>query len=306
MSVSSSLRTTAPVLGDVLETTDHGPVRYDETDFSALSMAELVDYFTVNGYVVLPKLLERDDIEQVLAELETLPMTMATTGSQIRFSKTHPPQFHSQTFARIGVKPRLVEFLEATLGPDIVFMLGHYLSAGGGAELSPGLALHSDYQPYGSEAKGWEESSPATLRVLIRVTKPESDDELSPRTGITFLPRSHISLHTYADPYSRYDNHPDMVTVPADVGDATIFNVKVFHGGHPPHPRGADTVPLNTLEYAYRPGWAKCAGPVHEWTEEQLATLPDEVRHLFRPRNSGPLEQIEGRIDALGTGRLLH
>ncbi len=291
-----------PVAGDVEGTTAHGPVRYDRTDFASMSLAQLIDFFMVNGYVVMPKLIDEADIATVLDELETLPMTMATTGSRIRFSKTHPPQFHSPTFIQLGFKPRLKEFLEATLGPDIVFMLGHYLSAGGGGDFGPGLALHSDYQPYGSEAKGWDESSPATIRVLVRVTRPEEMEEPS---GITFLPRSHLMLHTHADPYVKYDNHPDMLTVPADVGDATIFNVKVFHGGHPPVPRGEDSTPLNTLEWAYRPGWATCAGPVTEWTEEQLATLPDDVRPYFRPRNAGALERPEQRVDALATNRVM-
>lgn len=288
--------------------TAHGPVVYDTTDFASMSLDELLVFFEVRGYVVLRGLLDDETMRTVAAELEDLPMTMATTGSRIRFSKTHPPQFHSKTFAELIAHPRLVEFLEAVMGPDIVFMLGHYLSSGGGGDVGPGLALHSDYQPFGSEEKGFDESSPATLRVLVNITGgPDPSTELHERPpgGITFVPRSHISMHTFADPYVKYDNHPDMVTVPASRGDAVVFNVKTFHGGHPGVPRPLDAEPSNTLEFAYRPGWAKCVQDVLDWTPEQLATVPEAAKRFFRGRNAGPLDRPAGRVDALASDRVM-
>ena len=87
----------------------------------------------------------------------------------------------------------------------------------------------------GPAAKGWNESSPATLRVLIYL------DDLTPeRAPFTILPRSHLSMHQQSNPYRRFDNHPDMKTVCVDAGGAIIFNVKAFHGTHP------NTVRLHT------------------------------------------------------------
>ena len=161
-------------------------------------------------------------------------------------------------------------------------MLGHYITSGPGV---PGLALHSDYQPFGSEPKGWEESSPATLRVLIYL-----DDLTLDKAPFTIVPRSHLSVHEVANPYVRYDHHPDMKTITLNAGDAIVFNVKAFHGTHP-H-LGNQT--RGMLEFAYRPAWARCAGPVKEWDDADVANAPAAAKPLLKPRNSGTAEAMLG------------
>ena len=166
-------------------------------------------------------------------------------------------------------------------------MLGMYVRSGPGV---PGLALHSDYQPYGSEPKGWNESSPSTLRVLIY-----TEDLTLDQAPFTIVPGSHLSLHQDSNPYIRYDNHPDMVTLSPKKGDALIFNVKAFHGTHPhlgPKGRGM-------FEYAYRPAWAKCVGEVEEWDADKVAAAPDIAKPYLKPRNSGdPVAALGTSLDA--------
>jgi ectoine hydroxylase-related dioxygenase (phytanoyl-CoA dioxygenase family) len=261
--------------------TARGPVRLVETDWQALSLAQQDEHLALEGYVVVPGLIDQAEIDTVRAELADLPMNTAPYSEHQKFAKT-PPQWHSPAFAAMIGNPRLVPLLEKALGQDIVFMLGHYVTSGPGV---PGLALHSDYQPFGSKPKGWEESSPATLRVLIYL-----DDLTLDRAPFTIVPRSHLSIHDAANPYLRYDNHPDMVTLTLKAGDAIVFNVKSFHGTHP----HVGEQPRGMLEFASRPGTARCAGPVKEWDEADVAAAPDIAKRFLQPRNGGSAEAMLG------------
>ncbi|WP_230293621.1 phytanoyl-CoA dioxygenase family protein [Croceicoccus sp. Ery5] len=265
----------------MIEETSRGPVSLVDTDWSTLDLEAQDLHLALEGYVVVPGLLNGQQIEQIRGELADLPMNTAPYSEHQKFAKT-PPQWHSAEFARQIGNPRLVPLLQRALGDDIVFMLGHYITSGPGV---PGLALHSDYQPYGSKPKGWEESSPATLRVLIYM-----DDLTLDRAPFTIVPRSHISVHGAANPYVRYDHHADMKTITLKAGDAIVFNVKAFHGTHP----HLGNEPRGMLEYAYRAGWARCAGPVNEWDEADVANAPAEAKPFLKPRNGGDAEAMLG------------
>lgn len=264
----------------ITETT-RGIVRVADVDWSRLSLDEQDARLASDGYVVVPGVLDARRIETIRTELADLPMNVAPYSEEQKFAKT-PPQWHSSSFAELIGDPALVPLLRKSLGEDIVFMLGHYITSGPGV---PGLALHSDYQPYGSEPKGWEESSPATLRVLIYL-----DDLTLDKAPFTILPGSHISVHSVANPYMRYDHHPDMVTITLKAGDAIVFNVKAFHGTHPHLGKQG----RGMLELAYRPAWARCAGPVKEWDPADVAAAPDIAKPFLKPRNSGAAEEALG------------
>lgn len=266
-----------------IERTARGLMRVVTTDWSALSADDRLHMLDVEGYTVMPGLLDQATIDKVKAELADLPMNTAPYSPEQTFAAT-PPQWHSRTFAELIGHPPLIAFLKKALGDDIVFMLGHFIRSGAGV---PGLTLHSDYQPYGSKAKGWNESSPATLRVLVYL-----DDLTVERAPFTIVPGSHLTLHTIGDPYLRFDNHPDMVTVCLKAGDAIVFNVKAFHGTHP----NLSDFRRAMLEYAYRPGWAKCAGPVEEWSEADVAAAPAAAKPFLRPRNAGAANPPTGPV----------
>ena len=261
--------------------TARGVVKLDRTDWSALSDAERLHGLHVNGYTVLPALLDRNRMDRIEAELADLKMNTAPYSDEQKFAAS-PPQWHSRSFAEVIGEPRLTDFIKKVLGEDIVFMLGHYIRSGPGV---PGLALHSDYQPYGSEQKGWNESSPSTIRILIYLNDLSLD-----KAPFTIVPGSHLSLHECGNPYIRYDHHGDMMTLTLNAGDALVFNVKAFHGTHPhlgDEGRGM-------LEYAYRPAWAKCAGPVEEWNEKNVAAAPEIAKPYLKPRNSGDPQSALG------------
>lgn len=266
-----------------MDATARGVVRVVETNWDSFDRAAQVAHLATEGYVVMPGLIDQATIDRIRAELVDLPMNVAPYSPEQKFAKT-PPQWHSRAFAELIGHPPLIALLQAALGDEIVFMLGHYITSGPGV---PGLSLHSDYQPFGSPAKGWEESSPATLRVLIYM-----DDLTLDRAPFTIVPRSHAAVHQVANPYLRYDHHPDMMTLTLKAGDAIMFNVKAFHGTHP-H-LGSDG--RGMLELAYRPAWARCAGPVKEWMAEDLATAPDSAKPYLLPRNGGIAEQALGTV----------
>lgn len=264
-----------------MEETARGIVKVDQTNWSALNETERDAHLATEGYVILPGLLDTGTIERIRDELADLPMNTAPYSKEQKFA-AEPPQWHSRSFAKLIGHPPLITQLRRALGEEIVFMLGHYITSGPGV---PGLALHSDYQPFGSPQKGWEESSPATLRLLIYM-----DDLTLDKAPFTIVPRSHASLHQVANPYMRYDHHPDMVTITLKAGDAILFNVKAFHGTHP----HLGNQSRGMLELAYRPAWARCAGPVKEWDAEVIAAAPDIAKPYLLPRNSGEAETALG------------
>lgn len=270
-------------MSDVIERTKRGAVRVATTDWASLSERESLANLNVQGFTVLPGLLDAATIDKVRGELADLKMNVAPYSEEQKFAAA-PPQWHSRTFAELIGQPRMTDFLKKALGDDIVFMLGHYVTSGPGV---PGLTLHSDYQPYGSPQKGWEESSPATLRVLIYL-----DDLTVDRAPFTIVPGSHLSLHQVANPYMRYDDHPQMVTVTLKAGDAIVFNVRAFHGTHP----HTGHVGRGMLEFAYRPAWARCAGPVAEWDADAVAAAPEAAKPYLKSRNGGEAESVLGTV----------
>lgn len=260
--------------------TERGPVRIVETDFAAMTDEERLRHLELEGFVVLPHLIDAETIARVKSELEDIPLGFAPYSPEQAFAAT-PPQWHSRTFAELIGHPPLVSLLHLALGESPVFMLGQYVRSGPGV---PGLALHSDYQPFGSKAKGYEESSPATVRVLVYL-----DDLTVERAAFTFLPRSHLSLHEQSNTYLRYERHPGMVTVCVEAGGAIAFNVRCFHGTHP----NTSDFRRSMLEYAYRPRWARCAGEVPEWDPALVAAAPPQARPFLASRNVGPAHDFE-------------
>ena len=257
-----------------VQQTIRGVVRVVETDWSRLTETQSLARLNVQGFTVLPRLLDDAAIAKVRGELADLKMNVAPYSPEQKFAAS-PPQWHSRAFAEMIGHKRMTDFLKKALGDDIVFMLGHYVTSGPGV---PGLSLHSDYQPYGSPQKGWNESSPATLRVLIYL-----DDLTVDRAPFTIVPGSHLSIHEAANPYIRYDEHPDMVTLSLKAGDAIVFNVRAFHGTHP----HTGQIGRGMLEFAYRPTWAHCAGEVEEWDPKDVAGAPGAAKPYLKPRNGG-------------------
>jgi ectoine hydroxylase-related dioxygenase (phytanoyl-CoA dioxygenase family) len=154
----------------------------------------------------------------------------------------------------------------------------------------PGISLHTDGQPYGSQLFGYEGSCPFMVRVLYYL------DDLTPDVApFRVVPRSHLSFHADSNPYNRYAAHPEEVMVTAKAGSAVLINHKVFHGNFPNRGDRAREM----LAIAYRPAWA---GPVvtqiEPWRPEDVAALPETVRPFFIDRNTRRWEFAGGNKPA--------
>lgn len=262
--------------------------RVDDRDWTSLTLGEQIQQIEVEGYLLMPRLLSPQQVRRLkseTAQLETFPMPYSVHQrdrvlhpgpNPYPDSSWEPYRFGEQGGAitdLIAHQP-MVGFLEKLFGDDIVFMTYLYARSEPG---HPGISLHTDGQPYGSDIFGYECSCPVMVKVLYYL------DELSPEVSpFCILPRSHLSLHHEASPYSRYKDHPDLVMVTAPVGSALILHTRVFHGNYP----NVGDRSREMLQLGYRPIWA---GPAQEkvpaWDPEELELLPDSVRRLFLDRN---------------------
>jgi hypothetical protein len=103
-------------MSEVMERTKRGPVRLAQTDWPSLTLVQSLAHLNVQGYTVLPALLDAATIDAVKAELADLKMNVAPYSPEQKFAAA-PPQWHSRTFAEIIGLPRLVAFLKAAAAP---------------------------------------------------------------------------------------------------------------------------------------------------------------------------------------------
>ena len=107
------------------------------------------------------------------------------------------------------------------------------------------------------------------------------DDLTKDVSPFRVVPRSHLCMHADANPYRRFESHPEEVMVTLNAGSAVLINHRVFHGNYP----NTGDRARELLAIAYRPGWAGPAEEVDEWPEEQLQAIPDEIRPYLSSRN---------------------
>jgi hypothetical protein len=253
-------------------TTTHPP-RVDDRDWSALTPGERIKQLEVEGYLVLPDLLTPELITQLKQEIDdTVTFRPADYSPHQKGSMNEP--FEGPAMIRLLAHSPTITFLKELFGPDIVLMhMGVARSEPG----HPGISLHSDGQPWGTKIFGHEQSCPRLVRVLYYL------DELTPEVSpFKVVPRSHLSFHNEANPYLRYENHPEQVMVPCTAGSAVLINQNVFHGNYP----NVGTYAREMLGIAYRPSWAGPDREVDAWDEDKLAQVSPAVRKLMADRNT--------------------
>ncbi|MBV7338238.1 phytanoyl-CoA dioxygenase family protein [Chloroflexi bacterium TSY] len=251
---------------------DH-QLQIDRRDWSKLSLGDRIRQIEVEGYLVLPDLLTPEQIERLKAE--TAKLNTFAVDYSVHQQVSPNVQFAGGAITELIANPPTIAFLQTLFGDEIIFMSYAYARSEPG---HPGISLHTDGQPYGSQIFGYEGSCPFMVRVLYYL------DDLTPEVSpFRVVPRSHLSMHTDANPYKRYSSHPEEVMVTAKAGSAVLINHKVFHGNFP----NVGNQAREMLAIAYRPVWA---GPtvqeVPQWEEDDLAGLPDQVRAFFGDRNT--------------------
>ena len=248
-------------------------INVDQTDFRSMTRPEQIRYFEVEGYVVFPEILDAETIEKLSAEMADAEMT-PKSYSQYQTTSAVEPQWHSRTVGELVGYPPMIEFLTELMGPDIIFTRGLFQRTHPG---SPGISMHTDGQPHGSNLFGFEGSSPRLLRVLYYL------DDLKPeRSPFRLIPRSHLSFHAAASPYVRYKHHPGEITLCVPAGSAVVIPALLFHGSHP----NQDSQPRELIQLGYRPAWAGPIQPVDEWEDGLVESAPEIAKPFLQSLNT--------------------
>ncbi|MEM7116275.1 MAG: phytanoyl-CoA dioxygenase family protein [Chloroflexota bacterium] len=247
-------------------------VKIDDRDWSKLSLGEQIRNLELDGYVVLPDVLQGEHLAMLQKETAVLPTIAASYSVHQRVRSNM--QYHGGIITELIDHAPVINFLQTLLNDDIIFMTYAYAISEPG---HPGISLHTDGQPYGSQIFGYEGSCPIIIRVLYYL------DDLTPEVSpFRVIPRSHLSLNADANPYKRYERHPEEVMVTAKAGSALLLNHRVFHGNFP----NVGSYARRMLAIAYRPAWAGPTVPkIDQWDEAELAQLPANVRRYFQDRN---------------------
>ncbi len=236
-----------------------------------LKLGQQIQSLEVEGYLVLPDLLDEDQIGRLKAETAQLK----TTAVDYSIHQRGCPgvQFTGGAITDLIAHRPTINFLGTLFGNDVVMMGYDYARSEPG---HPGISLHADGQPYGSAIFGMQGSVPWMVRVLYYL------DDLTPEVSpFRVVPRSHLSMHDDANPYLRYKSHPEEVMVTLKAGSAVLINHRVFHGNYP----NTGDWSRDMLAIAYRPAWAGPQSDVEAWDPEQLARLPEEVQRLMTNPN---------------------
>jgi len=246
--------------------------KIDERDWSTLSRGEQIKQLEVEGYLVIPNLLNDEQIAALKKQTANFE-TIGTDYSDKQRGK-RDVQWEGGVVTNLIAHPPMISFLREMFGEEIILMSYIYARSEPG---HPGISLHTDGQPYGSEIFGYEGSCPFLIRVLYYL------DDLTPEISpFRVVPHSQLSMHADANPYTRYESHPEEVMVPVKAGGAVLINHRVFHGNFP----NTGDRAREMLAIAYRPGWAGPVAEVKEWDEAKINALPDAVRVLCGSRNT--------------------
>jgi ectoine hydroxylase-related dioxygenase (phytanoyl-CoA dioxygenase family) len=249
----------------------------DTTNWSALSLRERIKHLELEGYVVIPNLVPPETVAAVKAEMARLS-TKGTDYSENQRGCSDVQWTDSPHAIDLIALPAMVDFLKTLFGDEIICTSCVYALSRPG---HPGIALHTDAQPYGSAIFGMQSSAPRLVRVLYYL------DDLTPeRSPFKVIPRSHLSLHADGNPYHRYLSHPDEVMVTCRAGSAAIINQCVFHANFP----NTSHEDRGMLAIAYRPAWAGPIADVPDWEPEKVAGLPPHVRRLFQSLNTRKID----------------
>lgn len=247
--------------------------RHPGIDWDQLSIGQRIRSLEVDGYVVIPDLLSPAQLNNIRQELSRLP-TNAVDYSEHQRGCSNVHLTDSPTTIQTIALPAMMQFLRLVFGDELICTSCAYAVSQPG---HPGIAIHTDAQPYGSTIFGMAASSPVLVRVLYYL------DDLTPeRSPFKVIPGSHLSLHSDGNPYRRYLSHEDEVMVTCRAGSAVIINQKVFHANYPNY---SDS-DRRMLAIAYRPAWAGPISDVPDHPQERVAELPQEVQKLFESLNT--------------------
>lgn len=242
-----------------------------DTDWQNLSLGDRIRHLEVEGYLLLPNLLDESQIRELKQQTATFDTFGVSYSDKQRGKKA--VQWTGGAVTNLIAHPPMLEFLKTLFGEPVVMMDYAYARSEPG---HPGISLHSDGQPWGSKIFGFEHSCPRLIRCLYYL------DDLTPEVSpFRVVPRSHLSFHNDGNPYLRYESHPEEQMITARAGDAVLINQNVFHGNYP----NIGSNSREMLAIAYRPAWAGPADTIESWPREQVEACPPDVQAVLGDRN---------------------
>ena len=252
---------------------DIAKAQLEAKDWTSLSRVEQIRSMELEGYLVIPGLLSETQLEAIRKELGKLT-TRATDYSPHQRGHSNVQWSDSPNAIDVIAQSPMIEFLTDLFGDEVICTSCTYGISEPG---HPGIAVHTDAQPYGSKIFGQQSSSPVLVRALYYL-----DDQTPDCSPFKVIPRSHLSLHIDGNPYNRFLSHPEERMVCCKAGSAVVINQNVFHGNYPNH---SDRV-RRMLAIAYRPAWAGPIEDVEDRDPEKVKRLPGHIRPFFRSLNT--------------------
>lgn len=245
--------------------------RLDNRDWTQLTLGDRIRHLEVEGYVILPDLLDADHIARL--KEQTVDYETIHVDYSVHQRSTGGIQFTGGAISDLIAYPPTIGFLTELFGDEIVVMSYDYAISEPG---HPGISLHCDGQPWGSHIFGAEYTCPKLIRILYYL------DDLTPEVSpFRVIPRSHLSYHNESNPYLRYEEHPEEVMVTCNAGSILLIDNCVFHGNYP----NTGNYPRIALQLSYRPAWAGPSDDIEPWDLEEVAKLSPEVRTLMGDRS---------------------
>tara|TARA_B100000029_G_scaffold516847_1_gene636381 strand:- start:64470 stop:65327 length:858 start_codon:yes stop_codon:yes gene_type:complete len=240
------------------------PIQIDNREWGVLTQGDRIRMIEEEGYLIIPDWINSDHLKALKQECEKLETVGRDYSEKQRGCNN--PHLKSRQLADLIAYAPTINFLEKLFGDQLVFLHYTYDRSDPG---TPGISLHTDGQPYGSKIFGYEGSCPITVRVLYYL-----DDLTLDVSPFRVIPRSHLCMHSDANPYKRYDRHPEEVIVPCTAGSALFLNHKVFHGTLP----NKGTRSRSMLAVAYRPSWS---GPIVNVPSRNSSELDQMPKHVL-------------------------
>src|SRR4051812_38147914 len=121
--------------------------RRDNTDWASMTTAQRIKHLEIEGYLLFPSLLERERVDRIRAELDRLP-TKATDYSENQRGHSDVQWSDSPEAIDLIAHPTIVQFCETLFGDELVCTSCVFALSRPG---HPGIAIHTDSQPYGSK-----------------------------------------------------------------------------------------------------------------------------------------------------------
>ena len=126
----------------------------DDRDWSALSEGERIRQIELEGYLIVPDILSPKHLETIRRETNKLPTQARDYSERQRgCSQIH---LRNPLLAELVTHRPTLDLLERLFGDRILCL--HNVSYDRSEPGTPGISLHTDGQPYGSEIFGYEGS----------------------------------------------------------------------------------------------------------------------------------------------------